>query len=124
MTITLRRADVGAVTGWVTERKRTRNAHHVAFDKIESERHLLDSLVYAVDTLFGVREDNVGFLVIACEYALDITLISQMNGWMDGWMDDAMGNWERRREKGTQRLWRVRLGERGAHGLIWRCVFS
>jgi hypothetical protein len=70
--------------GVVTERKRTRNAHHVAFDKIKPERHLLDSLVYAVDTLFGVREDNVGFLVVACEYALD-TLISQMNGWMTWW---------------------------------------
>jgi hypothetical protein len=54
------------------ERKRTRNAHHVALDKVKSEGHLLDTLVYAVDTLFGIGEDNVGFLVIACEYALDI----------------------------------------------------
>jgi len=32
---------------------------HVTFDKVQPERHLLDTLVYAVDTLFGIREDNV-----------------------------------------------------------------
>jgi len=53
-----------------TEWKRTCNAHHVTFDKIKPEWHLLDTLVYAVDTFFGIREDNVGFLVIACQYAL------------------------------------------------------
>jgi len=42
---------------------------HVAFDKVKAEWHLLDTLVHAVDTLFGIGEDNVGFLVIACEYA-------------------------------------------------------
>lgn len=53
------------------ERERTCDAHHVAFDKVKSEGHLLDTLVYTVDTLFGIGEDNVGFLVVACEYALD-----------------------------------------------------
>jgi hypothetical protein len=56
-----------------TERKkRTRgNVHHVTFDEVKPERHLLNTLVKAVHTFFGFREDNVGFLVVACEYALD-----------------------------------------------------
>jgi len=54
-----------------TGRKRTRsNAHHVTFDKVKPERHLLNTLVKAVDTLFGIREDNVRFLVVACQHAL------------------------------------------------------
>lgn len=47
-----------------------KNAHHVTFDKVKPERHLLNSLVNAVDTLFRIREDNVGFLVVACQHAL------------------------------------------------------
>jgi hypothetical protein len=51
--------------------KRTRgNAHHVTFDKVKPERHLLNALVGAVDTLFRIREDNVRFLVVACQHAL------------------------------------------------------
>ena len=46
------------------------NAHHVTFDKVKPERHLLNALVKAVHTLFGIREDNVGFLVVACQHAL------------------------------------------------------
>ena len=46
------------------------NAHHVTFDKVKPERHLLNTLVKAVHTLFGIREYNVGFLVVACQHAL------------------------------------------------------
>jgi hypothetical protein len=58
-----RAADDGRVGA---ERNRTRNAHHVTFDKIEPERHFLDTLVYTVDTFFRIREYNIGFLVVAC----------------------------------------------------------
>jgi hypothetical protein len=51
--------------------KRTRgNAHHVTFDKVKPERYFLNTLVEAVHTLFGIREDNVRFLVVACQHAL------------------------------------------------------
>lgn len=52
------------------EKEHAANAHHVTFDKVKPERHLLNTFVNAVDTLFGIREDNVGFLVVACQHAL------------------------------------------------------
>ena len=65
-----RAADVGG-SKWGQGGERTRiNAHHVTFDKVKPERHLLDTLVNAVYTLFGIGEDNVGFLVVACQHAL------------------------------------------------------
>jgi hypothetical protein len=53
MAMTMRRAaDVGGRKVG-TGRKRTRsNAHHVTFDKVKPERHLLNTLVKAVHTLF------------------------------------------------------------------------
>jgi quinol-cytochrome oxidoreductase complex cytochrome b subunit len=57
---------VADVAGVGTERRRRRNAHHVTFDKIKPEWYFLDTFVYAVDTFFGIRQDNVGFLVVAC----------------------------------------------------------
>jgi len=42
---------------------------HIPLDKIETERNLLDALVHAVHALFRIRQDDVGLLVVAGEYA-------------------------------------------------------
>jgi hypothetical protein len=46
------------------------DVHHVTLDEVEPERDLLDTLVDAIDALFGVGEDYVGFLVVAGHGAL------------------------------------------------------
>lgn len=63
----------GGRSGWGQNGKEraARHAHHVTFDKVQPEGHLLDTFVYAVDTFFGIGEDNVGFLVIACQHTLE-----------------------------------------------------
>jgi len=44
---------------------------HVTFDEVEPQGYLLDALIRAVNAFFGIGEDDVRFLVIACEDADD-----------------------------------------------------
>jgi hypothetical protein len=115
----------------MTTTMRTRtgsNAHHVAFDKVKPKRHLLNTLIKAVDTLFGIREDNVGFLVVACQHPLFNSPPRKKQKETRRQQNEERRNQRGRRRwwnwgggkqgKYTQRLWRVRLGERGERGLI------
>lgn len=47
------------------------DTHHLALDEVEAKGDLLDAVVDAVDALLGVGEDDVGFLVKACQSALE-----------------------------------------------------
>ena len=51
--------------------QRAAYAHHITLDEIEPEGDLLDALVYAVDAFFRIRQDDVGFLVVTGEHALE-----------------------------------------------------
>ena len=52
-------------------RERAAYAHHITLDEVEPEGDLLDALVYAVDALFRIRQDDVGLLVVTGEHALE-----------------------------------------------------
>jgi hypothetical protein len=51
-------------------------SHHISFDQIEPQWDLFDALVYAVDSLFGVRQDDIGFLVESCQSSLQCLLVN------------------------------------------------